>query len=313
MYRIISWYHRNKKTILPILVVFIVVIVIVQLMNYIEKNTINKNVSKNNVIEESTLNNISLSTQNSVISGGKITTSQKAIETLDQFIANCKEQNIEGAYNLLSEECKEEMYPSIENFKNSYYDKIFNGSEKNVSTENWIKDIYKVNYNKDFLTTGQYTKEDTIQDYITIVQNSNKEYKLNINKYIGREKIEKSAEYKDIQVEVVEKDTYMDYEVYTYKITNNSENTIVLGDTQDLYSIYLEDSNAMKYTAYVQELSGAQLEISPNEVKNIKIKYYNKYSSEKQIKYAVFSKVILNKNSFSGLQKDNYGRIVISL
>ena len=51
------------------------------------------------------------------------------------------------------------------------------------------------------------------------------------------------------------------------------------------------------YTAYIHELSDAELMITPGETKEITIKYYNKYGTTKNIKNIVFNKIILNYNT----------------
>ena len=64
-------------------------------------------------------------------------------------------------------------------------------------------------------------------DYITIV-NKDGNKKLNINRYIGRKILNKSKDSDNIKTEVLYSDRYMDYEIYKIKITNNTDNTILL-------------------------------------------------------------------------------------
>ena len=164
-------------------------------------------------------------------------------------------------------------------------------------------------FNEDFLGTGKYTKENTKQDYIT-VEEENNTYKLNINNYIGNKEINKSTEKNQVQIEVLEEKTYMDYQIFKIKVKNNSQSDIRLDDGQDIKAMYIEDKNGIQYSAYTHELSDAQLRILPKTSKEITIKYYNKYSSNRKIKKIVFSKIILNNNSN---QPRNYGSIEINL
>ena len=61
------------------------------------------------------------------------------------------------------------MYSTKEKFETNYYNKIFGKNKKNVSVENWINNIYKVTFLEDALSTGVYTTQNNVQDYITIL------------------------------------------------------------------------------------------------------------------------------------------------
>ena len=119
---------------------------------------------------------------------------KNATDTIYKFVDYCNKQEIEKAYNLITEECKQQMYPTLDAFKNAYYGDVFNGKQRTCTIENWVGDIYKVRMGEDILSTGKdtgYAKE----DYITIKKVDN-EYKLNINNYIGTTKIEKTTTMK---------------------------------------------------------------------------------------------------------------------
>lgn len=323
MKRIILWYNANRKTIWKIIGVVVVAIVVLQLVQYIWKQ---KKITENEITQStnhtsdinSKLNSITLQEDKSVISGEKVSNGQaSSLETLDTFIEYCNNNKITEAYNLLSEDCKKEMYPKVENFKNSYYNAIFSGKKKNISVENWTGNIYKVKYINDALSTGIYETENTIQDYITLTTDSEGNTKLNINNYIGKQEIGKEINAYDIKVKVIEKHTYMDYETYVFEVTNNSNAVILMNDNNNMDTMYLQDGNEIKYNAYTHEIAEANLKIGLKETKNVKIKYYNKYSSNKKIQKVVFSKVILDYNAYINYQNPgyykNYGTIQITL
>ena len=100
----------------------------------------------------------------------------------------------------------------------------------------------------------------------------------------------------------------MDYETYTFEITNNSDNTILLNSSNNTDTMYLEDKNEIQYFAYTHELSEAELKLASKETKKIKIKYYNKYSSTRKIENIVFSKIILNYYAYVNYQNVGYYR-----
>ena len=324
MNRFIRWYNQNRKKVWKAIAIVVIVIGVIQLINYYYqikneeelKSSTNRNQVQNEIINDN-YNTISIGDTNSSLTGEQISTNQETqLGVIDNFINYCNENNLQGAYNLLTDECKEEMYPTIEAFQESYYNRVFNNSRKNVSVENWIDNIYKVNINEDILSTGKYSKEDTIQDYITVVE-TDEVYQLNINEYIGRREIGKSKEDQNIMIEVEEIDMYMDYQIYKIKVMNQYENTILLDNGVQLDTMYIEDENGIQYAAYTHEINEGQLVVSSRETKELEIKYYSKYSSEKDINKLVFSRIVLNNEEYQAIQNKNlyreYGNIEVEI
>ena len=304
--KIAEWYINNKTKVLTaifIIVVIILVSIIVNFLNTLQLNEAQTNTETNVNVQENNspignFTDIYVEDNESVVTGENMSSSQVTIiDTINQFVQLCNERNVNEAYNMLSDECKEEVYPSLDSFSNNYYNAIFNGQNKNTSVENWVNNIYKVTFENDALSTGVYTEEGTIQDYITVTRNENNELRLNINNYIERQEINKKhTDTSNVTITVLRSDTYMDYETYTYSITNNTNNTILLDDKGSTDNMYIEDENGNQYTAYIHELSESQLTITPGETKEVTIKYYSRYGSTKNITQVVFNKIILNYN-----------------
>lgn len=298
MHSIILWYNKNGKTIWLFIGIIVVMYLLMQLLSYVskqEKETVNINNTIENKVDEQ-LNTIKFEEDESVISGDKLTDNQvNSARIIDEFVSYCNEKKVEEAYQLLSDDCKSKMYPTLESFKQFYYDKVFNGEIKKVSIENWTSNTYKVKFNTNSLSTGIYSEEDIIQDYITIVNDKNNNLKLNINSFLGRQETNVFQDYENIHIEVVEINTFMDYQEYTYKVANNSENDILLDNKENSYSMYIEDEKSVTYPAITHEISEAELKVSQNETKTINIKYYIKFSTTRKIKNAVFSNIQLNE------------------
>ena len=62
------------------------------------------------------------------------------------------------------------MYSSVESFTTYYYNNVFNGTSKKVNVENWMGNIYKVEFTPDFLASGVYSEDNIIQDYMRVIQ-----------------------------------------------------------------------------------------------------------------------------------------------
>lgn len=305
MYKLIRIFNQNRKQIIKVILIIVFAFGILQLLNQLEK--IKRTSQLNNVSSENISNNInnnkietnSLISDKSLISGGSISSSKlnEDKELIDLFMYYCNNKDIDKAYELISEECKSEMFPSLEDFDKYYYGKIFNGQEKNHTVENWINDIYTVRITDDILSTGKIEFNSTKQDYITV-----KDKKLNLNNYIGNTQINKKTTKHDISITVKDVNTYMNYQVYNLVVENNSKNTILLDTNDDVNSIYILDNNDMKYYFYNNEFNENKTKIESGFTYNIQIKFMNTYNSQRKIKSLVFSKMILdydeNNNDF---------------
>lgn len=299
MYSIKRFYNQNRRNIWLVIIIIAFLFIIFRLINTfysnsrrIEREALQNNVNNTNDISEEN-NNISIS--NSSATGETISNSSLKTDTdvITEFLENCNNGNVEEAYNMLTDECKEEMFSTVEDFRTFYYGNIFNGSKVTFEIENWVNDIYKVDIVPDMLSTGKVNNT-VMQDYIT-VDNYTGEYKLNINNYISRRDINKSQEKDNVKITVNYRDTYMEYEEYNLTIENNGETSIVLDDLTNLESMYIEDQNEMHYTAYTHEITKDMLEIPSGTSKTIEIKYYSRFSSSRNIEKLVFSNVNMGK------------------
>lgn len=303
MYKLIRFYNQNRKKILVIVLFIVFLILLLQLLNYFTK--IKKEDTKvlNNTVEENNNSIKQLISDKSSVSGKSVSSSKlkEDANVIDKFMEYCKNKNVQEAYDLITDECKEEMFPTIEDFVKIYYLNIFNEENKTYTVENWVGDIYKVKITNDILSTGKLDDSETKQDYITIMK-KDEEYKININNYVGREKINKTTENKGIKITVLYKDIYMDYELYSMEIENTTKNDVSFGSTDDTKAIYLLDNKDVKYYYYNNEITNKKMLIESKFKNKLKIKFSNTYNSKRNIKKLVFSKVVLNNEEYLDLQ-----------
>ena len=277
MYKLISWYNQNRRKFWRIVVtIFIVILIAWRLMYTTTNRNTGREISQSPKVDTSNLNSITLESDKSAITGKRTTIEQSDIETIDKFFSYCNSGKIQEAYNLISDDCKNEMYSEIKIFQEAYFKPIFGNGKRNITIENWTGKIYLVTLNEDFLATGRYSNDNTLQDYVTAVKDNEGNLKLNINNYVGRTIYEKTSSAKNLEIKLLRKDTYMDYETYTFEIKNNSNYITLLGNIQDDENVsYLVDKNDLKYNAYVHELAEPQMEILGKQIKNITIKIIN--------------------------------------
>ncbi len=311
MYNLIRFFNQNRRKIIIIILFIVFLLGIIQLLNYFAKKENNTNNTKNESISENLIIKNEVVSQKSAISGTNISTKslKKDTDVIGKFIEYCNSKNIEGAYSLLTDECKEVMFPSIEDFNRVYYAHIFNNQTRSYTVENWISSTYKIEYSNDILSTGKIDNDIGLLDYMTVVK-SDETYKLNINNYIGRSMPNKITEIRDIAVTINSIDSYMDYEIYNLSVENKSNNTILLDTNDSTKSVYLEDTDGVKYYFYNNEVIQNRLKVQSKMKNTIEIKFMNPYTSGRSIKKLVFSKMVLNYDEYKDIedksQYDNF-------
>ena len=295
------YYNQNRKKIWGIIIIIAFVFALLQVANGIARSNNNKRIeqakiqlenSKNNAENEYSDNN------NLTQSNNQATTTNDKISTIEQFIEYCNNKDLESAYNMLTEKCKEEMFSNIETFENIYYNSTFENISKVATIEKWANNTYIVKITENPLSTGKIatTKEEQKIDYITVVQDEDNNYKLNINSYIGYKEISKTKEIDGIKIEILGRHTYRDYETYEIKVTNNSDENVTIDTLDNPDSIYIEDTKGVKYSSYKSELSSEMLNISSGHAKKIDIKFFSTYVDTKRIKQIVFADFRINNN-----------------
>ena len=308
MYKIIRFYNQNRKQIIRVIAIITFIILLIQMLNYIYKNKIDNNQINISENKKSNIGNFGTIVSNkSAITDTKVDNEKlnDDVTVINEFIENCNERNIEKAYSLLSNECKEEMYPTAKDFYENYYMMVFNNNKLEYSVENWIQDTYEVKFVEDMLATGKINDENK-QDYITIVE-ENDSFKININNYIGREILNKEIENNDIILNLIQKDIYMDYEVYKITIKNNTGKSILLAPEDKTNTIYLQNTNGGKFYAASSELLKEELLLENNYIHTIDVKFNKTYSYSNNIECLAFSNVVLDYEEYLNLDdKDKY-------
>ena len=114
MHKIRSFLNRNRKMIILVLGGIVFLILILQMLNFVAKQTI-KNNNKN---KDNTTTNNNLPTT-SKITGEKTNTkvAQSNKNIIEKFVDYCNKANISSAYEMLTDECKNTLYKTENDFK----------------------------------------------------------------------------------------------------------------------------------------------------------------------------------------------------
>lgn len=236
-----------------------------------------------------------------IIKGSDVSKEQyeKDSNLVNTFLEFCNNGKIEDAYKLVSDECKEEKYPTIEEFKEYYFDHIFN-KKREFNLQAWISSsnymIYKIRYTNSMLATGTYDESDVYQDYITLNRKQDTE-KISIGSFIDSEECNIRTKTEEIEAVVVNKKIYLSDEEYEIHIKNNTDKTILLDNLKTNRTIWLL-GNGKQYAPYSNKLYISDFKIEPNGIKILKIRFMKNFSSDSKSKTIQFSSVIKDYDTY---------------
>ena len=303
MRNIIRFYNQNRLAFWIIVAIIAFVIIIIHVLNglVIEKNKNNQNNQEIVSNNEETIKQEQKKSQ-PIIDGNTLSDSNKDenAQLIDSFLLYCKTGEINKAYSLLSSNCKEIYFQTVEQFENEYCKNKFS-SDKKSDYELWTSSgfvIYRVKFSENILASGNISNTKTIEDYYSIVFEGSQK-KLNINGYIGRNNINKEINKNNFVIKVDYVDIYLDNYLYTLTIKNNTNNTVVLDTRTKSGSVYLTNSNNSKYSALLYENSESDLIFNINEQKNLKIKFSINNKGNSDIRKLTFSDVVLYSNNLN--------------
>lgn len=296
-----EFYRKNKEKIRLLGKVAFIVLIAVFIFYLAIKNNIRQSSMNNNYEPQTTYK-----PKETIISGNDVAEEkyQEDSKIVKEFVEYCNNGKTEEAYNLLTDGCKQNLYPTLEDFKQKYCDRYFN-TKKEYSLQSWIKKGNNVTYQmrimEDIISSGQYQSGGTYQDYITVLE---EEKKVNINGYIGKKEINKNTNLEGLNIDIVKVEVYMDYEEYTLKVTNNTQNVVMLDSMKNpTYTLRLVASGN-SYPVRIKSISYTELIVNPDEEREMKIQFNKGYSSESNANSIMFSQIVRNYNDFMNNQAE---------
>ena len=307
MRKLLSYWNQNKRKILITIAVIALVIIIIQIANAMVKEQ-NKKDSNNQIGKNIVANDITKPSE-AVVSNDKLTEKEtkENSDFIEQFVNYCNQHKIEEAYNLLTDDCKAELYPTKEIFTSNYVNQIF-GEQVNYELQLWYTAsncyTYRITYNKgNLLQTGGQASTGNFLDYITLIK-QNGEYKLNINKFIHKEALNKQGSNEGVEVTISSKSIYVDYEIYHMTVQNNTQKNILLNDgtNDNNFSIILTNNSTFSYD--ISELSVSSLTLDAQYRKAIEIKFNKMYISASKTQILQMNNVYLDKQQYDTKQEE---------
>lgn len=307
MRKLLSYWNQNKRKILITIAVIALVIIIIQIANAMIREQNKKN--SNNQTERNIVANDITKPSESIISDTKLTEKEvkENSDLIEQFVEFCNQKKIDEAYQLLTEDCKAELYPTKEIFISNYINQIF-GEQVNYELQLWYTAsncyTYRITYNKgNLLQTGGQASTGNFLDYITLIK-QNGEYRLNINKFIRKEALSKQGSNSGVKVAIHSKSIYVDYEIYHMTVQNNTQKTILLNDGTSTNNFSLIGRNNNTFTSVISELPISNLILNPQYRKNMDIKFNKTYMTESKLEAMQMTNIYLDKSQYDNKQEN---------
>lgn len=311
MKKLIRYWNQNRLKIIIIGIIIVFIIILIQTINGILERVNTDSNETNVVIKDTSIPG------ESVITGEELPeeTTNTNVNIIKQFVDYANKKDYKSAYDLLTDECKDELYGTVDLFIQNYCNKIFN-TEKTYNLELWQYTTntytYRITYTENnLLETGNINSNNNVEDYITIIENS-EGYKLNINNFIEKRNINKTQEQDGIQITVNNRYMYTNYEKYSITIKNNTDKNILLNDGSNGNDICLIDNNDSEYDSILNEIPLINLEINAGMQKTIEVRFYKMYNLYRTIRYINFKNIITDKESYE-LDSNNVSKLNISI
>jgi len=290
--RIRQFFRRNKKVITFVLILWLVVIMVNEFL-------------KTNTFEEFQRN--SYNEHEAVLSmGDKVPESlkQPINETIDRYFNYCNNKQYSEAYQMVSEECKEIYFPTLDEFK-KYIDMVFTENKiyylQNYSNYN-DKYIYRMRIMEDLMATG-LTGEKFLYFYeekIVLEEKEDGTISLSLRQFVSNDLIEEVYEDDNMKIYIDDRDVFYEEEYYHIRVKNKTSNTIVLADTQEMKEVLLQVGSEKRSC----NNDNLNLVIYPEETKDFTLSFTKFFDENEVANKLIFNTVrILSKYSgFSDLQ-----------
>lgn len=223
-------------------------------------------------------------------------------EMIEEYVGYCNEASWQKAFNMLSDSCKEYSFNNnIQEFMKYVYTKM--PTPKKYAIQDYSNDgntyIYQIKYTDDLLATGltnttyQYTEEKMI-----FKKQKDGSIEMAVGNFVDFEDIKNISENNYVKIDVKSVIKYYSVEVYTVKITNRTENTIVIADDQENNEVILN----LKSSEARNMIEGEEkIVLGPKESKTLGISFQKYYDNDDDAQSITFGAIRVMEN-YSGTE-----------
>lgn len=210
-------------------------------------------------------------------------------EFIDKYINYCNNEQYKDAYNMLSDECKE-YFGTFSNYAKYVYNKF--DQPKIYSLQNYSnkdgKYIYNVKLYDDILASGLTNSVYNYQEEkITASYDKNNNVVFSVGNYIGEVQINNVQENDYIKVDLQSKAVKYSTETYKVRITNRSENIIIIKNGQVNSEVVLQLDGEMRDEINYKE----EIILEPGESSVYYFTFDKYYDDEGEAKNLIFNSI----------------------
>lgn len=283
--KIRHFFKKHGKLIIIILFVLVLVIII------------NRFLTLNNVPDAPTTSY----TPHTTVLDDSEDVPEEVADSFESFIENyvryCNNRDFVSAYNLISEDCKENFFGnSYNNFVNYVSDK-FDGT-KNYAIQSYSKAndkyIYSVKLYDNFLATGLTNQSYRyVEEKMAINYDDNGNIVFSVGNYMGSQELQFQASNDYLVARVTKSVEKYSFIIYNLELTNRSNYTVVVqdGNTDDV-EIYINTENEIR--GCIEEET--DIVLAPGETKNVSISFSKFYDSNTSVDSLVLNAVRVMEN-----------------
>lgn len=284
-----NFFKKHKTKIFFVLIVWVVILVINYMLGHKkEVPTLNTTYTPHDVLLKSDYD-VPEKLQNPIE------------DLIDDYINKCNNKDFSGAFELLADDCKRNVFEDSEEQFIKYASSIFK-TKKRYSIQNYSnygkKYIYNLKIIDDIIKTGLTGQEYAYyEEKIAIKENGDK-LQLCVNDYMDYEELKKVAEDDNIKIRIEDRITYYEHETYTVRITNKTNKYLVLYDSLVGNELYLEIGNENRMPSKVS----STIALIPGETKTFQITFSKYYDEQTKDSGITFNKIRIMEN-YTGKEK----------
>lgn len=213
----------------------------------------------------------------------------------NEYVNYCNNQEYEEAYNMLSEGCKKNLYPTQEDFEK--YTKVVFDQKKIYNIQNYsVNDnvyIYNLRILNDILATGLTDEKQLVyyEEKVAIESIDDKLY-LSIGGFIKEKKVEALFEDEYMKLTVDKVLVMDDREIYTMTVSNKSDYVLNIADTSKPQEIFIKMGSE---TRNVQELPMNGVIVFPDQKRTYELTFTKWYDETEKTESIIFDTVYIIK------------------
>ena len=215
-------------------------------------------------------------------------------EFIDKYINYCNNEQYTAAYNMLSDECKDYFgsFSTYAAYVSNKFDQPKIYSIQNYSNKDG-KYIYNVKLYDDILATGLTNSTYNYQqEKITASYDEDNNVVFSVGNYIGEVEINNVQENDYVKIDLLSKSVKYSTETYKVRITNRSENILVIKNG------FAESEVVLQMDGEIREdiATNNKIIIEPGE-ENLAYFTFNKYYDDvKEAQNLIFNSIRVVEN-----------------